>query len=153
MSIDVVFFVLSILGHTILGAYLYWRKPMTVGRIGRIFLCSSCFAWAANSLGLIFGLWEFPSPVLGVWGTMLIYNTILFPIKVVSLILFWGASWRLNAAAIIMLSLSCFIGEGIALRYSSLVVYLHWNLYLTFFAFCLTYCFFGYLFAAKRKHY
>ncbi len=153
MSIDVAFLAASTIGHAILCAYLYWRNPMPAGRVVQIYFASSWFAWVANSLGLMFGLWAFPSPVLGVFGTMLIYNAILFPIKVVTIILFWGASWRLNAAGIVALSLSCVIGEAIALHYSSLIVYLHWNLYLTFVAFCLTYMLFCRAFASKPRRY
>jgi hypothetical protein len=112
MSSDILYLILIDAGHIFLSAILFWWRPISWEKLLTIVIYTSWFAAVMNMLGVISGLFIFPSQVVGMAGGMLAYAVLGLPFKILPYLILLGSSWKIN-------TLSAAIFAGI-------VTYLEW---------------------------
>lgn len=149
MNIDVLLVTANILIHCLIVSILYWRNPMPLRRLLSIYIFSSWISYTGNHLGLLFGVWDFTSPVIGKSGTALLYDLLGLPPKAIMLTYLLKPSFLYNTILIACVSGLTVTWEWLGLHYSQLIVYHHWTLAQTYVAAFAVYSFIAYLFQKK----
>jgi len=154
MISDITFTVVAIGFHAVLCAFFFLRKPLPLRKTLEVYIFTSWLAFALNEVGLALGTWDFPSQILGLHGTHLLYDLLNYLLKSILYVVLLGSSWRFNAILTIIVTVICTVAEWVALNYTHVLIYGKWNIGWTFFITMAAYLLIWYIFQERKlvKH-
>ncbi len=114
-----------------------------------VYLLMCCLAFIITTLSSWFDWWQFTSPTLGQWWSILLTNLLYYPPYAVAQAILLRNFWS-NILLTLAVAGLLTLGEYLIHGFSSFVVYHHWNFGFTFLSYLVPYTL-VWLFASKIK--